>query len=121
MIPIAFAPPYNGSPMTIGNLRKRVTFQAETPTTDNVGGYTLAWTNVMTVWAEIKPSSGNKYFVAGHLEGHITHHVTMRYQTGITTDMRMTYNNRAFNIRAILNTDESNRWLELLVEEGVAL
>jgi uncharacterized phiE125 gp8 family phage protein/SPP1 family predicted phage head-tail adaptor len=110
-----------GDFMTSGALRKRVTFQTETPTTDNAGGYALAWTNVITVWADIKPSSGNKYFVDGHLEGHITHHVTIRYQTGITTDMRMVYSSRLFNIRAVLNADESNQWLELLVEEGTVL
>lgn len=104
-----------------GALRKRITIQSETPSTDNAGGYALAWTNVVTVWADIKPVSGQKIFTAGHLEGHVTHHVTMRYQSGITTDMRMIYNSRAFNIRAVLNTDESNRWLELLVEEGAAL
>lgn len=104
-----------------GDLRKRVTIQAETPTTDNAGGYALAWTDVMTVWADIKPSSGQKVFTDSHLEGHVTHHITMRYQTGITTDMRVTYNSRLFNIRAALNTDEQNHWLELLVEEGSAL
>jgi SPP1 family predicted phage head-tail adaptor len=104
-----------------GNLRKRITIQAETPTTDNAGGYALAWTNIMTVWAEIKPGTGQKIFTDGHLEGHVTHHITMRYQTGITTDMRVSYNGRLFNIRAVLNSDESNRWLELLVEEGTAL
>jgi SPP1 family predicted phage head-tail adaptor len=107
--------------MPIGTLRKRVTLQAETPTSDGSGGYALAWTNVATAWAEIKPISGKKIFIDGHLEGHVTHHVTMRYQSGVTTDMRLTYNGRVFNIHAVLNTDESNRWLELLVEEGAAL
>ena len=106
--------------MSSGQLRKRITLQAETTATDNAGGYALVWTDIMSAWAEISPSNGNKYFVAGHLESHITHHVTMRYQSGITTNMRMIYNSRIFNIRAVLNTDESNRWLELLVEEGSA-
>jgi SPP1 family predicted phage head-tail adaptor len=106
---------------TTGSMRKRVTIQQETPTADGAGGYALAWTNVMTVWAEIEPITGQKVFVSEHLEGHVTHHVTMRYQSGITTDMRLNYNNRLFNIRAVLNTDESNRWLKLLVEEGEAL
>lgn len=104
-----------------GNLRKRITLQSETSTADNAGGYTLGWTNVITVWGKIQPVSGQKVFTDGHLEGHVTHRVTLRYQSGITTDMRMTYNGRVFNIRAVLNTDESNRWLELLVEEGSAL
>jgi SPP1 family predicted phage head-tail adaptor len=104
-----------------GTLRKRVTFQAETPATDSAGGYALAWADVLTAWAEIVPGSGQKYFVDGHLEGHVTHHVTLRYQPGVTTDLRMIYNGRQFNIRAVLNADESNRWLVLLVEEGAAL
>jgi SPP1 family predicted phage head-tail adaptor len=103
-----------------GDLRKRVIFQAETPTTDNAGGYALAWTDFMTVWADIKPMNGQKVFVDGHLEGHVTHHVTMRYVPGITTDLRMIYNNRLFNIRGVLNLDESNHWLQVLVEEGAA-
>lgn len=107
--------------MRIGLLRKQVTVQAETQTADGGGGYTLGWTNLMTVWAEIKPLNGSKVFVAHHLEGHVTHHVTMRYQSGITTDMRLIYGARLFNIRAVMNTDETNRWLELLVEEGAAV
>jgi SPP1 family predicted phage head-tail adaptor len=102
-------------------MRKRVTIQQETPTSDGAGGYALVWINVMTIWAEIEPITGQKVFTDGHLEGHVTHHITMRYATGITTDMRVTYNNRLFNIRAVLNTDEQNRWTELLVEEGSAL
>lgn len=104
-----------------GTLRKRVTIQAETPTTDSAGGYALTWTNVAIVWADIQPVRGQKIFAAGHLEGHITHRVTVRYQSGITTDMRISFGSRVFNIRAVMNTDESNRWLELLVEEGAAL
>lgn len=106
--------------MSIGQLRKQITVQAETQTSDGAGGYVLAWTNVATAWGEIRPFDGSKFFVAHHLEGHVTHHVTMRYQNGITTDMRLTYNSRLFNIRAVMNTDESNRWMELLVEEGTA-
>jgi len=107
--------------MRISDLRKRITLQSETPTTDSAGGYALVWTNVLMAWAEIKPTSGQKIFVDGHLEGHITHRVTLRYQSGITTDMRMIYNGRTFNIRAVLNSNESNRTLELLVEEGTAV
>jgi SPP1 family predicted phage head-tail adaptor len=107
--------------MHIGELRKRVTIQAETSVADGAGGYALAWTDVSTVWAEIRPISGNKIFIAQHLEGHVTHQVFMRFQSGITTDMRLTYNGRLFNVRAVLNTDETNQWMELLVEEGAAV
>jgi SPP1 family predicted phage head-tail adaptor len=106
--------------MRLGQLRKRITIQSETSTPDGAGGYTLGWTNVATAWGEITPITGNEPYVAAHLEGHVTHHVQMRFQSGITTDMLMTYNSRLFKIRAVLNTDERNQWMELLVEEGCA-
>ncbi len=109
--------------MRIGELRKCVTVQSESQTSDNAGGYALAWTNLATVWANIKPASGSEVYTAQHLEGHITHHITMRWRSDITltTDMRILYGARVFNIRALLNTDESNQWIDLLVEEGSAV
>ena len=107
--------------MRIGQLRKRVIVQAETQAVDAAGGYMLGWTNFASVWAEIEPITGQEHVVAAHLEGHVTHHVTMRYVSGVTTDMRIFYNSRLFNIRAVLNTDERNQWTELLVEEGAAV
>ncbi len=109
--------------MRIGELRKQITIQAELPTADGAGGYALAWTDIATVWADIKPVSGNKVFVDHHLEAHVTHEITMRYRSDLapTADMRVLYNNRLFNIRSIINTGESNQWWQLLVEEGGAI
>ena len=106
--------------MRVGELRKRVTVQTETQSTDGAGGYILGWTTFANVWANIKPLTGREIFVASHLEGHVTHHVQMRYLSGVTSDMRLSYNSRLFNIQAVLNTDERNQWTELLVEEGLA-
>jgi SPP1 family predicted phage head-tail adaptor len=108
--------------MKIGDLRKQVSVQAEQRTPDGAGGYALAWTTLATVWADISPASGNEIYVAGHLEGHVTHKVTMRWRgdLAIATDMRLLYNARVFNIRAVMNKDESNQWATLLVEEGSA-
>ncbi len=109
--------------MRIGQLRKRVAIQAESSTPDGAGGYTLGWATVATVWADINPVTGNEAFVAQHLEGHITHRITLRWQSGvtITSDMRVLYGSRLFNIHAVLNNDERNQWIELLVEEGSAV
>jgi SPP1 family predicted phage head-tail adaptor len=106
--------------MRTGERRKHVILQSEQQTPDGAGGYTLAWTNFATVWAEITPVTGDTVFVSGHLEAHITHKMTIRYLAGVTTDMRILWNSRTFNIRAVTNVEERNRVLELLVEEGVA-
>jgi SPP1 family predicted phage head-tail adaptor len=107
--------------MRVGELRKQATIEAEAQLADGAGGYALGWAAVATVWADIKPLNGNEVFVAQHLEGHVTHRVTMRYRSDVTSDMRLVYDNRVFNIRAVMNTDERNRFSEILVEEGGAV
>jgi SPP1 family predicted phage head-tail adaptor len=44
----------------------------------------------------------------------------MRYRSGITSDMRVSYGGRQFNIRRIDNVNEAGVLLELQLEEGVA-
>lgn len=109
--------------MKIGNLRKQVAIQAEQQTADGAGGYALTWTTLATVWADVSPVTGGKPYVAGHLEGHISHKITMRWRSDltVTTDMRILYGTRSFNIHAVMNEDEANQYLTLLVEEGGAL
>ncbi|MDR3425292.1 MAG: phage head closure protein [Alphaproteobacteria bacterium] len=108
--------------MKIGNLRKQIALQAEQQTPDGAGGYALAWTTLATVWADISPATGREVYTAGHLEGRVTHKVTIRWRSDITitTDMRLLYNARTFNIRAVMNQDEANQYATLLVEEGTA-
>lgn len=103
-----------------GTLRKRIAIQSETSVSDNAGGYTLGWATSFTLWADITPVTGHSLYVYGHIESHVTHRITVRYQSGITADMRVLYNGRVFAIHAVVNDDESNHWLHLLVEEGVA-
>jgi SPP1 family predicted phage head-tail adaptor len=106
--------------MRIGELRKQIAIQQERQTADNAGGYALAWATIATVWGEIVPASGSEIYTAGHLEGRVTHKVNMRWRSdlAITTDMRLLYNMRSFNIRSVINTDERNQYAVLLVEEG---
>jgi SPP1 family predicted phage head-tail adaptor len=108
--------------MRIGELRKQIVVQQEQQTPDGAGGYALAWTTLATVWADIAPVSGKEVFASGHLEGRVTHKVTLRWRAdiNITSDMRIVYSSRAFNILAVLNGDERNRFAEILVEEGGA-
>ncbi len=109
--------------MKIGDLRKQMTLQAEQQTSDGAGGYALAWVDVATVWADIAPVGGNEYLAAGRLEAQVTHKITLRWRPDITPNasMRLTYGARLFNIRAVLNPGEANRWLSILAQEGVAV
>lgn len=104
----------------IGKLRHRVTIQSESTTADGGGGFTLAWTDVTTVWAAVEPLKGAERLRGQQLEAAVTHKITIRHRSDVTTKQRLKFGTRLFNVRAVINPDERDRWLELLCEEGVA-
>lgn len=103
-----------------GQLRHRVTIQEPIRAKDAGGGSTRTWTNVATVGAKIEPLKGMERLRAMQIEDSVTHKVTIRYRSGVKAAQRLLFGTRAFNIRAALNLEERNLWLELLCDEGVA-
>lgn len=109
--------------MPAGQFRHRVTFQAETETPDSGGGYSLAWSDVTTVWGGFKPERGSERVKAGRLEATLGGVLTVRSSTvtrTITEAHRVLINGDAYNIHAIANPDGRNKYLELSVVKGVA-
>lgn len=103
----------------IGQMRHRVTIQTLAEASDGAGGFTGTWTDVATVWAKIEPLKGMEVLQAMQLEAPLTHKVFIRYRTGIATNgVRLKHEGRYFDIKQVRNLMESERWLELLVEEG---
>jgi SPP1 family predicted phage head-tail adaptor len=109
-------------------LRHRLTLQEEVMAPDSQGGYTRGWQNIADVWAEIIPlenasgtkTQGSEQLSAGQIQSRLTHKITLRYRNGVTTAMRLLFENRAFNIRHVANDYERNEQLDILAEEGVA-
>lgn len=104
----------------ISKLRKRITIQSVTRVSDGVGGFTESWSTFATRFAAIEPTKAFQIRWADHLEHRVTHKITLRYLSGVTSDMRVVYGSRTFHIRAIRNPEERNRFLELICEEGAA-
>lgn len=103
----------------IGEMRRRVTIQTLSRSSDSMGGYTETWTNTATVWAKIEPLKGMEMLEAMKLEAPLTHRVFMRWRSGVTTDnCRLVYSGRYFDIKQVRNLMEHGETLELLVEEG---
>ncbi len=94
-------------------MRHRVDIQSLTETTDDQGGFTKAWATDATVWAEIVPMKGYERFQAQQTQTPLTHKVTMRYRTGVTTAHRLLYGSRVFGIKEVINVDERGSFLEL--------
>ncbi len=103
-----------------GALRHKVRLQAETRAGDSQGGDVLTWTDVATMPARVIPVTGRERMFAHRLEASVTHFVYARYRAGVTAKHRLLFGTRPLNIRAAINLEERNEWLEMQAEEGVA-
>jgi SPP1 family predicted phage head-tail adaptor len=105
--------------LTAGKMRHTVDLQHEIKTDDGGGGVGLAWTRYATVVGFLKPLAGNEALNAARIESKVSHRFWTRYRPGILTKHRLVYNGRPMQIRAVINLEERNKWLELDLEEGV--
>jgi len=105
--------------MTTGALRERIIIQSESLTPDGLGGFSTAWIDDVTLWAQIKPKTGREALEAMQVRNMQMYDVIIRYRTGITPKQRISWGSRIFNIRAVMNKDEREKYLTLVCEEGV--
>ena len=101
------------------SLNKRLTIQRQSEEQDSVGQLVDSWTSFATVWGSINPVSGRNYFTAAGERAEVTHTITVRYGVPVKVKDRVTYAGRVFRIRSVINSDEGNRYLQLMVTEQV--
>ena len=99
--------------MKIGDLRHRVTFQKPVKTPDGYAGNTVAWQDVVTVWAQIEPLSGREYFFAHQIKNEVSHRVRVRYRTDVNEKMRIKHGERHFKIESMIDMMERREYLEI--------
>lgn len=106
-----------------GKMRHRITFQSFTGTTDSFGDPLSAddsnWKNEATLWAAIDPISGKEFYAAQQSQSEVSHKVRCRYQSGLTTAMRIKFGARKFKIISIINWEERNESLLIMCRELV--
>lgn len=101
---------------SIGQMKHLITILKQIRISDDQGGYKEMWQNAGIVWASIEPVSGKEYYEAMQLTNDITHKVRMRY-TSITPHNRIKYNNRIFEIIAVIDINMEHKELEVLCRE----
>lgn len=107
--------------MAAGQLRKRITFRFETEVPDGGGGYELGWSDLATVWGSFKPERGSERVEAGRIAETLAGVMRVRASTTtqqITTAHVAVMNGQSYNIKAVSNPDQRNKFLELSVERG---
>ena len=87
--------------MRAGTLRERVTFQTKTETSDGMGaGGTATWADTLTsVPASIWHMKGSEIVDNMKLEQRIDYRVRVRYQSEITSAMRIKWTNLQGTVR----------------------
>ena len=106
---------------SIGKMRYRVKVETATNTRDAGGGLTQSYTPVTFIYANIKPLKADSTYRQGKVQEKVSHELTIRYMDNISTNHRISFGSRTFNIKGIVNVDERDRFLKLLCNEGVAI
>lgn len=104
--------------MRLGPLRNRINIQSRVSGVDAFGEESQAWTTIATVWASVEPLSGRELLSSQQIQGETTHRIRMRYLSGVTVGSRVLFNLRPFDVRSVINKNESGAFLELLCTEG---
>lgn len=104
--------------MNAGTLRERVTVQQATENRNRLGESISTWSAFAEVWASVQGVSAREFLLAGQQQVEISHRVKMRYLTGLTPQMRLSWRGRTLEIISIL--EHENRSVhELICQESV--
>lgn len=87
--------------MNPGELRHRVTIQANTPAE---GGD--SWANVRTQWANVQPVSASKLSFLSAEGSKVSHTVIFRRKPAVSTGDRFTYDGRTYQLVGVQIHDD---------------
>ena len=102
--------------MQAGRLNRRCTLQAPGTTQDELGQPIPGWTDVATVWGDVRLRSGLESIKAGATVSVVQASIRVRYRAGITAGMRVVHNLQAYNIVAVLPDVGAREYIDLVCE-----
>ena len=102
--------------MQAGRLNRRVTLQAPGTATDELGQPIPGWTDVATLWADIRLKSGLESIKAGAPVSVVQASIRVRYRAGVTAGMRLVHNLQAYNIVAVMPGVGGREYVDLVCQ-----
>lgn len=105
--------------MWIGGMRHRLKIEKKTVTQDTLGDRVESWETVATVWARIEDLRGREFFEAERVASEVTTRIRIRYRGDIDTTMRCLWEDKVYDIQAVLDGDGRQRISELMCREVV--
>lgn len=105
--------------MRAGSLNRKVAIQKNDAALDAYGEPLPAtWTDVASVWADVKILSGLQTIKAGVDVSVVKASIRIRFREDITADMRVVYGDMIFDIKAVLPDLNNREFLDLVCESG---
>ena len=101
-----------------GELRDRLTIQTVTEARDSLGQAIETWATFATVWGKLTPINGRERFLAAQTHAESTYRARIRWIAGLTAKMRISFNEKIYNITYIAD-DGRRRELVLDLVEGL--
>ena len=102
--------------MQAGRLNRRCTLQQPGTATDELGQPIPGWTDVATVWGDIRLKSGLEAIKAGAPVSTVQASIRIRYRAGINAGMRVVHNLVAYEIKAVLPDVGGREYVDLVAE-----
>lgn len=104
----------------IGELNKRITINQKSDVSDGMGGSSIGWTPLATVWAHVRPKSGteqNRNDGAQAVSGYL---FVIRQRDDVLENMQIVWMGVPFNIRFVARHGYQQQFMEIDAERGVA-
>ena len=92
--------------------------QQATESRNAIGETVLAWSTYDTVWASVEGVSSREALDAGKIDIQVSHRVRMRYLSGMTQNMRLSWRDRTLEIVSLL--EYGNRSEHVLICQEAA-
>lgn len=106
--------------MQTGRLNRRVVIQVKSAGRDEYGSEMPTWLAWRTVWASVRPLTGNAYLQASQrtVEARVEAEITIRFLEGIETDrMRVVHGADIYEIESVMQKNERRRETVLMVRK----
>lgn len=105
--------------MRAGRLRHKVIIQTPTEVNDSQGQPIKTWSTYAQPFASVEPLNGNELFTASGVNSKVIARIRLRYLAGLTTKMRILFDNRYYNIESPIDPAERNAEIVLMCSEGL--
>ena len=102
--------------MQAGRLSSRCTLQSPSQSVDELGQPIPGWTDVATLWADIRMKSGLESIKAGASVSVVQASIRVRYRSGITAGMRIVCNLVVYEIKAVMPDVGGREFVDLVAE-----